>query len=120
MKKYIIGILLLVSLAIVFGPTEQVSAARFNKGEATALVCDGTWVDTNSGKKVTFRKESTVIYEKGYTDPTGESLIYFGSKGADFKMAVTYYPDQKKYYANIVCNMYGKGYETFSECSVRE
>jgi hypothetical protein len=119
MKKHIIIMMLMCCVVFVLGTT-SVSAARFNESEAYAILSDGVWVDTSTGREVRFSRDTTFLHNNGYTDPSGESLIFFGNKGAEFKMYITYYPDQDKYYSRILGNMHGKGYELFSECSVRE
>ena len=120
MKKYITGILAILCLVFAVGIVPVNAALHFSKSEAYEILCNGTWSDTVTGKSVRFNQNTTSLYENGYTNPSGDSLLYFGSKGADFKMYVTYYPDQGKYYARILCNMHGNGYEPFADCAVKE
>lgn len=119
MKKYIMLMVVVCCVVFVLG-NAPVSAAHFSESEASAILSDGVWVDTSTGRKVRFSRETTFLHENGYTDASGESLIFFGNRGAEFKMYITYYPDEGKYYARILCNMRGKGYESFSDCSARE
>jgi len=81
-----------------------VSAQHFNYDEAVQIA-SGQWYNTSNGKTSNFiwqaGGECNIVNGKGYTDPNGESLIFFDDKGTPAYLRVTYYPDQDKYYAAI-------------------
>lgn len=120
MKKYVAGMMLLLCLAFSFSMA-PVSQAAFSRSEAMALLDGngGWWVDTDTGKRVHFDKQTTHINNDGYTNSLGESLVYFGNRGAQFKMYITYYPDQDKYYARVYYSN-GQNWSTFMNCAMRE
>lgn len=121
MKKYILGIIagfcLLFSVSAV-----SVEAAHFDHDEAVSIVCSngGWWTDCDTGKQIHFSARD--IIDKGITNPGGNSKIFLGSKGAPFRMNVTYYPDQDKYYAQILIgSSWGSDvvWKTFMPCAYR-
>ncbi len=79
---------------------------HFNYDEAYQIL-QGTWHDTEKGKDIFMvwkskdGSECNIINGQGYTDPKGNSVIYFDRKGAIARASVTYYPDQQCYYAEM-------------------
>lgn len=120
MRQYFIGIVLLLSLLCTFSMPPQ-SEAYFSRSEAMALLDGngGWWVDADTGRRVHFDQQTTVINNGGYINSLGDSLIYFGNRGAEFKMYITYYADQDKYYARVYYSS-GNGWQTFMNCAMRE
>jgi homoserine trans-succinylase len=97
----------MVAFYLILGVnTSHVNAQHFNYNEAYQIL-QGSWVDTEKGKRAVFvwkskdGSECNIINGKGYTDANGNSLIYFDYKGVTAKIAVTYYPDQGRYYAEM-------------------
>jgi hypothetical protein len=120
MRKYLIGVVLLFSLFCTFSMPIQ-SEAYFSRSEAMALLDGngGWWVDTDTGRRVHFDRQTTSIKDSGYINSLGDSLIYFGNRGAQFKMYITYYPDQNKYYARVYYSN-GTEWQPFMNCAMRE
>ncbi|MDD4600023.1 hypothetical protein SDC9_20884 [bioreactor metagenome] len=98
-----ISILLVVMLLIV-SMMSTVSAARFNYQEAINIA-SGTWHDGEKNVDKSFiwvsGDECNIVNGKGYTDPNGNSIIYFDNKGVASRLLITYYPDQSTYYAEM-------------------
>lgn len=108
MKKYILAMLTVCCLVFALGanPHPAQAAMHFNYDEAYQIL-QGVWYDTEKGKNIEMvwkskdGSECNIVNGKGYTDPNGDSLIYFDRKGVVAKAAVTYYPDQHRYYAEM-------------------
>lgn len=103
MKRYGISLLAGICLILLAGVLPA-HAQHFDYEEAYTIM-QGTWSDSDTGKKYTFvwrsknGQECNIVNENGYTDPRGNSLIYIDYKGITVKLQVTYYPDQGRYYA---------------------
>lgn len=125
MKKYVLSMLAAFCLVFSIG-NMHVEAKHFDYNEAYQIL-QGTWMDTVSGKEIIpvwkskDGSECNIINGQGYTDSTGDSSIYFDSKGAVCKMLVTYYPDQDKYYGKMIMINTNTGREhVLYNCLVRE
>jgi len=105
MKKLLMIMMVVFCLVLTLGST-SVNAQSFNYDEAYQIL-QGKWIDTEKNKEVTLvwkskdGSECNIVNKKGYTDPTGNSRIYFDYKGAQMRVDVTYYPDQNRYYAEM-------------------
>jgi FtsP/CotA-like multicopper oxidase with cupredoxin domain len=107
MKKYLLSLLVVVCLIFASG-NAPVSAQHFNYDEAYQVM-QGTWYDSRRSDivynlvwKSYDGSECNIVNGQGYTDPSGNSLIYMDWKGRQVKAYVTYYPDQNRYYARLV------------------
>jgi len=110
---------------LVFAST-TVSAQQFDYDEAWQIL-NGKWVDTATGAAVypvwksKDGSECNIVPQTGYTNPKGESKIFFDFKGVRANMRVTYYPDQDKYYGTmIIYDPNLKSYKVIHECLVKE
>ncbi|MEN6413450.1 MAG: hypothetical protein ABFC84_11960 [Veillonellales bacterium] len=126
MKKYILTMLVAVCLVFTLGNVQQANAQHFDYDEAYQIL-QGAWTDespshTNPQPRYLVWKsndgsECNIVNGKGYTDPDGNSIIYFDYKGTRAYANVTYYPDQGKYYARIYAYMNtSKSWLTLYDC----
>lgn len=105
MKKNLLRMAMVFCLLLFVGIVTT-SAQHFDYDEAYQIL-QGRWIDTEKNKEAVFvwkskdGSECNIINGKGYTDPNGNSLIYFDYKGVTAKIAVTYYADQGRYYAEM-------------------
>lgn len=110
----------LAVLCIVFAVNSPtVSAQQYFDYDQAYQILQGTWIDTEKNKEVILvwkskdGSECNIVNNKGYTDPKGNSLIYFDYKGTVGRIAVTYYPDQNAYYGEMdVYSNYTGGWRT--------
>ncbi|MDD4599856.1 MAG: hypothetical protein PHQ46_02160 [Negativicutes bacterium] len=125
MKKYFLSMLVVVGLVFILG-NAQVSAQHFDYDEAWEIL-NGKWVDTDTGAvvypvwKSKDGSECNIVPNTGYTNPRGESKIFFDYKGVRANMRVTYYPGQDKYYGvMIIYDQKLQSYKVIHECLAKE
>ena len=105
MRKYIVNMIMVFCLVIAMGDA-QVSAQHFDYNEAWQII-SGDWYDTETGEERTLvwkskdGSECNIVSSSGYTDPKGDSRIYFDYKGIPARMDITYYSDQNTYYGKL-------------------
>lgn len=124
-KLYLLS--LIVCMIILVGGTTSATAKHFDYNEAFQIM-NGTWIDTSTGVSITpvwkskDGSECNIINNGyGFTDLWGNSEIYFDYKGMVYEAFVTFYPDQKKYYAKFVkINPQNGKQATIYECMVKQ
>lgn len=113
------------SFVLVFA-SSTVSAQHFDYDEAWQIL-NGKWIDTATGAvvypvwKSKDGSECNIVPQTGYTNPKGESKIFFDFKGVRANMRVTYYSDQDKYYGTLIIydpNL--KSYKVIHDCLAKE
>jgi hypothetical protein len=123
MKKkvalFILTVVCVLSICMVASAEKH-----FDYNEAYQIA-KGNWCDSNSGQSYSFiwasGEECNIVGggQYGYTDLNGDSKIYFDMKGIAAYMQVTYYKDQKTYYARVYTRdmRTGQGaYRVYKEC----
>jgi hypothetical protein len=126
MKKWLVS-LIMICFVLILGNAQQASAQHFDYDEAYQIV-SGKWVNVQYNNCTYYLawksydgSECNIVNGKGYTDPTGNSLIYVDYKGRPVAIYVTYYPDQDKYYGKILnFNTVVNKWVVMCECAVRE
>ncbi len=123
MKKKVV--LFILTMVCVFSTFMVASAEKHFDYNEAYQIAKGTWYDSNSGQSYNFiwasGKECNIVGggQYGYTDPNGDSQIYFDMKGISAYMQVTYYKDQNTYYTRVYTqDMHtGQGpYRIYKEC----
>ena len=115
MKKYILTMLVAVCLVFTFGNVQQANAEQHFDYDEAYQILQGAWTDESSSHRRTKPvylvwksydgSECNIVNGQGYTDPDGNSLIYFDYKGDVLCTKVTYYPDQNRYYAAVYVHL---------------